>query len=387
VTGKRLVVKVGTSTVTHPTGKLNLGGLEQVVRQVADAANAGCEVALVSSGAVGAGLGRLGWTRRPATIPEKQAVAAVGQSLLMQLYEKLFAEYGLTIAQVLLTREDVADRRRYLNARTTLLTLLAYGVVPIINENDTVAVEELHFGDNDTLSALVASLISADLLVILSDIDGLFTADPRKDPAATLVPRVEEVTPEVEALAGGAGTARGTGGMQTKLAAAKIAQNSGVNLVIANATRPAVLADALAERPVGTWFPARGRLGSRKQWIAFNVPPTGRLVVDAGARRALAERGKSLLPSGVLSVEGEFEAGDAVAILDPEGGEFARGLTNYSAADLRRLLGLRTPEIAEVLGERLYEEAVHRDNLVLLSRGEDCRNGGKRSGGGEQHGE
>ncbi|MDI6869910.1 MAG: glutamate 5-kinase [Bacillota bacterium] len=367
--GRRLVVKVGTSTVTHPTGKLNLGGLERVVRQVADAANAGCEVALVSSGAVGAGLGRLGWPRRPATIPEKQAVAAVGQSLLMQIYEKLFGEYGITIAQVLLTREDVADRRRYLNARTTLLTLLSYGVVPIINENDTVAVDELKFGDNDTLSALVAGLISADLLLILSDIDGLYTADPRQDPEARLIPRVEEITPEVEALAGGAGTERGTGGMATKLAAAKIATSCGVSMVIANAARSSVVQEVLSGKEVGTYFPARERLVSRKRWIAFNVPPAGQVVVDDGARRALTERGKSLLPSGVVKVAGEFEAGDAVAILGPDGVEFARGLTNYGAADLDRLKGLHTPEIAEVLGERFYEEVVHRDNLVLLTRG------------------
>ncbi|MGE5554462.1 MAG: glutamate 5-kinase [Betaproteobacteria bacterium] len=369
MTGRRLVVKVGTSTVTHPTGKLNLSGLERVVRQVADVANAGCEVVVVTSGAVGAGLGRLGWSRRPATIPEKQAVAAVGQSLLMQIYEKLFGEYGLTIAQVLLTREDVADRRRYLNARTTLLTLLSYGVVPIINENDTVAVEELKFGDNDTLSALVAGLISADLLVILSDIDGLYTADPRRDPQARLIPRVEEVTAEVEALAGGAGTARGTGGMITKLAAARIATSCGVSMLIANAARPAVLQDALAGKEVGTWFPARARLDSRKRWIAFNVPPAGQLVVDDGARKALAERGKSLLPSGLVRVVGEFEAGDAVAILDLDGTEFARGLTNYSSTDLERVKGLHSAEIAKVLGERFYEEVVHRDNLVLLSRG------------------
>lgn len=376
MTGKRLVVKVGTSTVTYATGKLNLGGLERVVRQVADVANAGCEVVLVSSGAVGAGLGRLGWTRRPATIPEKQAVAAVGQSLLMQIYEKLFSEHGLTIAQVLLTREDVADRRRYLNARTTLRTLLSYGVVPVINENDTVAVEELKFGDNDTLSALVAGLISADLLVLLTDLDGLYTADPRLHPDAKLIPLVEEVTPEVEALAGGAGTARGTGGMATKLSAAKIATSCGVSMVIANAARPSVLQDLLAGKPVGTHFPARERLVSRKRWIAFNVPPAGQVVVDDGARQALTERGKSLLPSGIVEVSGEFEAGDAVAILGLDGSEFARGLVNYGAGDLRRIKGLHSHEIPAVLGERFYEEAVHRDNLVLLNRSEEKRDGG-----------
>ncbi|HHW15096.1 MAG TPA: glutamate 5-kinase [Firmicutes bacterium] len=375
MTSKRLVVKVGTSTVTHATGKLNLSGLERVVRQVADVANAGCEVVLVTSGAVGAGLGRLGWQRRPATIPEKQAVAAVGQSLLMQIYEKLFSEYGLTIAQVLLTREDVADRRRYLNARTTLRTLLSYGVVPVINENDTVAVDELKFGDNDTLSALVAGLISADLLIILTDIDGLYTADPRLHPEARLIPRVEEVTPEIEALAGGAGSARGTGGMVTKLAAAKIATSCGVSMVIANASSPSVLQDLLAGRSVGTYFPARERLVSRKRWIAFNVPPAGQVVVDDGARKAVTERGRSLLPSGIVEVAGEFEAGDAVAILGLDGCEFARGLSNYGAADLRRIKGLHSSEIPAVLGERFYEEAVHRDNLVLLNRGEEKHGG------------
>lgn len=375
MTAKRLVVKVGSSSLTHATGKLNLGGIERIVRQVADAVNSGREVVLVSSGAIGAGLGKLGWKRRPATIPEKQAAAAVGQSLLMQIYERVFGEYGLTVAQVLLTREDVADRRRYLNARTTLLTLLSYGVVPIINENDTVAVDEIKFGDNDTLSALVASLISADLLVLLSDIDGLYTTDPRQDPAARLIPLVEEVTPEVESLAGGAGTDRGTGGMATKLQAAKIATSSGVSMVIANAARPLVLQDILAGAEVGTSFPARERLVSRKQWIAFNVPPAGRVVVDSGARRALTERGTSLLPSGVVEVSGEFEAGDNVAIVEQGGVEFARGLTNYASVDLDRVRGRQTSELSGILGERFYEEVVHRDNLVLLSRAGDPRTG------------
>ncbi|MGE5508488.1 MAG: glutamate 5-kinase [Chitinophagales bacterium] len=366
MTVKRLVVKVGTSTVTHDTGKLNLHRLEMLVRQITDLTNAGIEVALVSSGAVGAGLGRLGWQRRPTTIPEKQAVAAVGQSLLMQIYEKLFAEYGVNIAQVLLTRADVADRRRHLNARTTLLTLLSYGVVPIINENDTVAVEELAFGDNDTLSALLAGLISADLLVILSDIDGLYTADPRTDPAAHLIARVEELTPELAARAGGAGTPGGTGGMATKLSAARIATSSGVSLVIANSNRPHVLREIVDGGEVGTLFPARERLVSRKRWIAFNVPPVGRLTVDEGAKRALTERGKSLLPSGLLAVEGDFSAGDAVAIAGPDRIEFARGLVNYDARDLVRLKGLHSEEIRQLLGEHFYEEAVHRDNLVLL---------------------
>jgi glutamate 5-kinase len=364
---RRVVVKVGTSTLTHDTGKLNLGRIERLVRELADLSNAGHDVVLVTSGAVGAGVGRLGWQRRPATIPEKQAVAAVGQGLLMQVYERFFSEYDIPVAQVLLTREDVADRRRYLNARNALFALLSYRVVPIINENDTIATEELRFGDNDTLSALVAGLLSADLLVLLSDVAGLYTGDPRRDPDARLIEQVDEISQEIEALAGGSGTVSGTGGMLTKLAAARVAVASGVNMVIACGEEPGALSRIVAGERIGTLFPGRQTpLDSRKRWIAFNRPAVGKVIVDNGAKKALVELGKSLLPAGVVAVQGEFEAGDLVSVVDERGSEFARGLTNFGSVDVEKLKRLSSGDVEQVLGSKLYEEVVHRDNLVVL---------------------
>jgi glutamate 5-kinase len=362
---KTVVVKVGTRTLTHATGKLNLRYMEKVVRELADLKNQGRNVVLVSSGAIGAGIGKLGLSAKPQTTPEIQALAAVGQGLLIQMYEKLFAEYGLVVAQILLTRDDFNDRKRYLNSRNAMQALLNYGVVPIINENDTVAVEEIEFGDNDSLSALVASILHADLLVLLTDIGGLYTANPKLDESATLLSVVEQITPEVRKLAGETCEALATGGMVTKLLAAEMVTSSGIPMVIANGRDPNVLQRILEGEDVGTLFCARDKsLESRKRWIAYGQSTHGRIIVDDGARKALLDDGKSLLPSGILDLVGEFEQGEMVAIEDMCGREFARGLANYSAGVLRQIKGLRTNQAAEVLG-RSCAEAIHRNNMVV----------------------
>lgn len=361
-----MVVKIGTSSLTYPSGKLNLGRMEKLTRQIADLRNEGREVVLVSSGAIGAGLSKLGLTKRPKTIPRKQAVAAVGQGLLIHIYEKLFGEYGLTVAQVLLTRDDLIDRRRYLNARHALLTLLELGVIPIINENDTVAVEGIRFGDNDTLSALVAGLVDASLLVILSDVEGLYSSDPRIDPKAKLVPLVKGVDVSIEQAAGGAGSALGTGGMATKIKAARIAVQSGVPMLIAHSGRDGVLRAILAGEEIGTLFvPEAGRLASRKRWIAFSKEPVGAVVIDDGACKAILAHGGSLLPAGVIAVRGEFSEGDLIELVDRNGKRIGSGLTNFSSQELEMIKGRRSSEIERILGSRNYDEVVHRDNLIV----------------------
>ncbi|SMB92845.1 glutamate 5-kinase [Thermanaeromonas toyohensis ToBE] len=364
---KRLVVKVGTSTLTHPSGKLNLERLERVVRELADQVNAGRQVILVTSGAVGAGMGRLGLKEKPRTLPEKQAAAAVGQGILMHMYEKLFAEYGIIVAQILLTRDDLADRRRYLNARHTLGTLLRLGVLPIINENDTVAVEEIRVGDNDTLSALVAGLVDADVLILLTDSEGLYTSNPQTCPEAKLIHVVEEITPEIESLAGGSSSTWSTGGMVTKIQAARLATSFGIPVVIASGFLPGQVAAILRGEEVGTLFlPREHRAQARKRWLAYGPSVQGKIIVDAGAARALIHSGKSLLPSGIVSVEGEFDQGSLVSIIGPGGQEIARGMANYSAEEIRRIQGKKTSEILAVLGYKDYDEVVHRDNLIIL---------------------
>lgn len=360
-----VVVKVGTRILTHATGKLNLRSLEKVVRELADLKNQGKNVVLVSSGAVGAGIGRLGLDKKPQTMPEKQALAAIGQGLLIQMYEKLFAEYGLVVAQVLLTRDDFNDRNRYLNSKNALQALLKYGAVPVINENDTVAVEEIEFGDNDTLSALVASILDADVLVLLTDIDGLYTCNPSIDKDAKLIGLVEQITPELRQLAGVPSDSLATGGMVTKLLAAEIVMNSGIPMVIANGKVPDILQKVMDGDDVGTLFCGRGKcLDGRKRWIAYGQSTHGRIVVDGGARKALLEDGKSLLPSGIVEVIGDFEQGEMVAIKDQCGSELARGLVNYSAVELRKIKGLKTEKAADVLGKSCGE-AIHRNNMVV----------------------
>ncbi len=365
---KRIVIKVGTSTLTHPTGQLNLNLMERLVRQLVDLHNQGKEVALVTSGAVGAGMGRLGIGKKPASIMEHQALAAVGQALLMQVYEKLFSEYGKIVAQVLLTRTDVSVRGRYLNSRNTILTLLKYRVIPIINENDTVATEELKykFGQNDCLSALVAGLIEADLLILLSDIDGLFTADPHQDPSATLIPIVSEIHPEIIRMAGGSGSTLGTGGMKTKIEAAQMATAAGTSMIIMNGANPSEIQKIFIGEPVGTVFLSNQPLvNSRKHWIAYGPPLNGEIVIDEGAEQALLKNGKSLLPSGIVAVQGEFEEGDLLKIVNQKGEELGRGFTNYGNEPLLKIRGKKSNEIESALGYKITDEVIHRDNLVI----------------------
>jgi len=370
---QRIVVKVGTSTLTYKTGKLNLTAMEQLVRQIVDIKNQGREILLVTSAAVGAGMGRINIKEKPKRISDRQALAAIGQGILMHVYEKLFGEYGVVVAQVLLTKDDVADRQRYLNARTTIRQILAFGAVPIINENDTVAVEQIQFGDNDTLSAMVSGLVDADLLVILSDIDGLFSGDPREDAQATMIPLVEDITPEIEALAGDAGSMLGSGGMKTKIAAARIAVSQGIPMVLTNGSSAGNLSflheNANNETgdapPTGTLFlPKPSFLGNRKGWLAFSARPAGAVFVDDGASKAILIKGKSLLPSGILAVEGTFGRGDVVDIIH-NSETFARGIVNYGSDDIEKIKGKHSSEAECILGLGLEQEVIHRNNLSL----------------------
>lgn len=360
----RLVVKVGSSSIAYQNGKPNLSRLDSLARELSDLHNRGVEVILVTSGAIGVGLNRLGFSRRPNNIPEKQAAAAVGQGLLMHIYEKLFAEYGVTVGQVLLTREDFSDRRRFLNARNTLYALMGLGVIPIINENDTVAVDEIRLGDNDNLAALVGGLVDAEILILLSDVDGLYSGDPRSVSDAGLIPEVVEITGELEKNAGGAGSGLGTGGMSTKIQAAKIAMHSGFVMVLANASERDVIRNIMAGEPVGTIFWPQGKLENKKRWIAYSSSVQGRIEVDEGAARALLSSGKSLLPSGITGVEGNFEVGNTVSVFDPGGREIARGIVNYSSGDIERIKGSHSRDIKKILGHQDYDEVIHRNNLV-----------------------
>lgn len=366
---KRIIVKVGTSTLNYATGKLNIEKIELLVRELSDLANQGREIILVSSGAVGAGLERMKKNERPKTIPEKQALAAVGQGILMHLYEKLFAEYGQTVAQVLLTKENSRQYSQFINSRNALLTLLAMGVIPIINENDAVAVDELKIGDNDTLSATVATLVDADTLIILSDIDGLYTANPAKDKNARLLYEVAHITPEIEKMAGGAGSSMGTGGMSTKIKAAKIAVNSGTTMVIASGSERNILRRLLAGELLGTIFPAKEiHLKRRKSWLAFGKPICGDIIVDEGCKQAVLA-GSSLLAAGIKSVNGNFAVGNTVRIITQDGIEIARGSVNYDTEALQKIQGHHTNEFKSLLKDIDYpfsKEVVHRDNMVIM---------------------
>jgi len=364
---KRIVVKVGTSTLTHSSGKLNLERIERLVSELAELAKQGKEIVLVTSGAVGAGMELLGLTEKPKTIPEKQAAAAVGQGILMHTYEKFFSEHGQVVAQVLLTREDSVKRSRYTNCRNALLTLIEMGVIPIINENDAVAVDELKIGDNDTLSAMVASIVDGDVLIILSDVEGVFTDNPQSNPEAQLIGEITDITPEMEALAGGPGTKRGTGGMYTKIQAGKIAVNSGVSMVIATGLRDGILRDILIGEKVGTVFlPKENRLQVRKRWLAFGARTHGVITVDKGCEKAILSGGSSLLATGITAVEGDFEHGNTISVVTLEGREIARGIANYNGEDARKIIGVHTNGLVKILGSKPYDEVVHRDNMVLL---------------------
>jgi len=363
----RLVVKIGSSLVTNQGRGLDHTALAGWAEQVAALRERGREVILVSSGAVAEGMQRLGWKKRPNAVHELQAAAAVGQMGLVQAYESCFAQHGLITSQVLLTHDDLADRKRYLNARSTLRTLLQLGVIPVINENDTVVTDEIRFGDNDSLAALVTNLVEADVLVILTDQDGLYTADPRKDPSAELIRTASAADPALERMAGNTGSDIGRGGMLTKVAAAKRASRSGAHTVIVSGREPRVLLRLTEGESIGTELRAAPMsLAARKQWIADHLQVRGRLEVDAGAARALMYEGKSLLPIGVHALTGEFERGEVVSCIDPDGHEIARGLVNYSAAESRRILRIPSAEIEARLGYIDEPELIHRDNLVLL---------------------
>ena len=363
---RRIVVKVGSSLVTNDGRGLDEQAIGEWCRQLAALVRDGREVVMVSSGAVAEGMKRLGWTSRPKEVNGLQAAAAVGQMGLAQIYETKLRENGLGSAQVLLTHADLADRERYLNGRSTLLTLLGLGVVPVINENDTVVNDEIKFGDNDTLGALVANLVEADALVILTDQKGLYTADPRKDPAATFVHEAQAGDPALEAMAGGAGSSIGRGGMITKILAAKRAAASGASTVIAWGREPDALLRLAAGESIGTLLVAQtAKHQARKRWMADHLQMRGSVTVDAGAAAKVRGEGKSLLPIGMTAVEGDFSRGDVIAIRDPQGTELARGLANYSSAEARLLCRKPSSEFERLLGYAAEPEMVHRDNLVL----------------------
>lgn len=368
--GKRLVIKVGSSLVTNDGRGLDEQAIGRWAEQIVALRALGKEVVLVSSGAIAEGMQRLGWARRPREVAELQAAAAVGQMGLAQVYETRFAQHGVRTAQVLLTHADLADRERYLNARSTLLTLLRLGVVPIINENDTVITDEIKFGDNDTLAALVANLIEGDALVILTDQAGVFTADPRKDPAATLIESADAGDPALEKIAGAEGSQISRGGMLTKILAAKRAAHGGANTVIASGREPQVLVRLSQGERIGTTLMARtARLAARKQWMADHLQMRGRVLIDDGARLKILREGKSLLPIGVTEVQGVFARGEVIACIGTDGHEVARGLTNYSSAEARLIQRRASAEIEAALGYVFEHELIHRDNLVVLEQG------------------
>ncbi len=364
---RRLVIKVGSSLVTNDGRGLDQGAIARWAAQIAQLRRAGKQVILVSSGAIAEGMQRLGWTRRPSAVHELQAAAAVGQMGLVQCYEACFREHDIATAQILLTHSDLADRQRYLNARSTLRTLLDLGVIPVINENDTVVTDEIKVGDNDTLGSLVTNLVEADVLVILTDQAGLFDADPRRQPEAKLIAEGIAGDPALESFAGGTGSALSKGGMLTKVLAAKRAARSGAHTVIVWGGEPDVLTRLASGERIGTQLKATTMaLAARKQWMADHLTVSGRLTVDAGAARALAVGGRSLLPIGVTAVSGEFERGAVVAVAGPDGTEIARGLVNYASAEATRILRRPSSEIESILGYVDEPELIHRDNLVLI---------------------
>ncbi|MFZ0132819.1 MAG: glutamate 5-kinase [Desulfobacterales bacterium] len=362
---RRVVVKVGSNVLTADND-LNLAAIRSISRQICKMIGMGFEVILVSSGAMAAGLRKLDLPRRPDEVPKRQAVAAVGQAGLIRAYEKAFGRHGKKVAQILLTSDDLSNRRRYLNARNTLNTLLAWRVVPIINENDTVMVEEIKFGDNDTLAAMITLLMDADLLINLTDIDGLYTRDPRRFADAELIPVISRIEKRIEKFASDIPGALGTGGMLSKIKAARKLGAVGIPMVIANGTRPDILGKLIDGRNLGTFFvPRQKKLSKRKGWIAFNLKPQGSLVIDDGAIEALLRNGKSLLPSGIVAVEGEFAVGAAVTLKSAANETVAIGLANYGSEDIQKIKGRRSGQIKTCLGHKPYDEVIHRDNLTI----------------------
>jgi len=368
---KRVVIKIGSGVISNTAG-LEDDRVAALSTDICHLLDRGLEVIVVSSGAISAGKGQLGITGRPQTIPQKQAAAAIGQTQIILKYKETFQHQNYNVAQVLLTRDDLSNRRRYLNARNTVMTLLEYGVTPVVNENDTVVVEEIRFGDNDNLSALVTSLVEADLLIILSDVDGLYDQDPVGNPQAELIPVVERITAGIEAMAGKSRGDLGVGGMNSKLKAVKRAALSGVGTLIANGRSANILSRIFAGEEVGTYFlPAQSKLTAKKHWIAFSKKPRGKLLIDEGGQQAVIKRGKSLLPSGICGVDGGFERGDAVRLCNLDGEEFARGVISYSLAETLQIMGKQSAEIEKILGYKYRDEVVCRDNLVLTVEDEE----------------
>lgn len=362
---KRIVIKLGSNVLTG-ADDLNTSVISSISRQVNSLMEEGKEVIIVSSGAMAAGLKKMGLKKRPVSLPERQAVAAVGQTRLIMEYDKAFGEYSRVVSQLLLTQDDLSGRKRYLNARNTLNTLLSQNIIPIINENDTVSVAEIAFGDNDNLSAMVAMLMDADILINLTDIDGVYTKDPRTCPDAEHIPEICAITEEIESLAGDIPGALGTGGMRSKIRAARKVMTHGIPMIIANGLLGNTIDKIFALKAKGTFFvPHTEKIKSRKSWIAFNLKHKGSLVIDDGAVKALVEKGKSLLPSGIIDVKDEFHMGEAVSIFDRTGAELGSGLVNYSSADIRRISGKQSDEIRKFLGYKPYDEVIHRDNLVI----------------------
>jgi glutamate 5-kinase len=366
-TGTKIVIKVGTNLLADKEKGIDLDRIHQITTQIASLQRLGKHIVLVSSGAIGAGVAALKLKERPKTIPEKQATAAIGQPLLMEAYENAFRKHECTIAQILLTKDDFINRARYLNAKNAFSVLLEKSIIPIVNENDTVAVEEIKLGDNDNLSALVANLIGADLLIILSDINGLYSDDPTKNPNADRIPIVETITPQLERLAKSSKTELSTGGMITKIQAAKKCVSAGIAMIIANGKNPAVLNEIFSGNFIGTLFlPAQKRLNVRKNWIGFVSHTHGYVIVDDGAKNALMKKQKSLLPSGILEVRGEFKAHDTISVHSKEGKEIAKGVAGFSSVEIMKIRGKKTNEIERILGKKSSGEVIHRDNLVLI---------------------
>jgi len=362
-----VVIKVGTNVLADSTGTLDRQRIQSLAEQLVRSRSGGRRVVLVSSGAIGAGVGRMGLGKRPTDLPHLQACAAVGQCALMQAYQESLTPHGIHAAQILLTASDFDNRVRYLNARHTILTLFEYNCLPIINENDTVSVAEIKFGDNDHLAAMVANLLQAPLLILLTNVDGLFTADPSQDPNARLVETVPHIDKKVTELAAATTSELGTGGMRSKLRAARIATAAGSVVIMANGSTEGILDAVFGGKSVGTLFLPHGEsLSARRRWLAFTARPRGSLRLDEGARRAVEEGGRSLLPVGIVEVSGTFGKGEVVSICNKEGVEFARGLTNYSSADAERIRGLATEQILRAVGKVPYVELVHRDNLAVI---------------------
>ncbi|GAB64269.1 glutamate 5-kinase [Candidatus Jettenia caeni] len=365
---KKIVIKIGTGVLTTDNGYLDKEQIKGLAGQVVELKKMGYRVVVVSSGAIGSGMGELGIGKRPGTLPELQAVAAIGQSKLISMYDACFKLHGYHAAQILLTREDFEDRQRYLNTCNTIHTLFQLNAIPVVNENDTISVEEIKFGDNDALSAMVTNLLNAELLIILSSVDGLYDRCPTAKNKATVIPVVEDVSDEIKQLAFNSKTQRGVGGMQTKLEAVSVVVKAGEAVIIANGRTDKVLKRIVQGEDMGTLFlPKKEKLANRKRWIGFTIKPKGKIYVDDGAMSALTEKGKSLLATGIVSVEGAFDKGDTISICKKgDGAIFAKGLTNYSSKEIEKIKGCSTSSITKILGYKLYDEIIHRDNMVIL---------------------